>query len=59
MVNHGLKQSDRIIIDRPESTERYMLCSIANRIREGITIEEVWLRNHDNTITLLYKKTDG
>ena len=59
MVNHGLKQSDRIIIDRPELTERYMLCSISNRIREGITIEEVWLRNHDNTITLLYKKTDG
>lgn len=59
MVNHGLKQSDRIIIDRPELTERFMLRSILNRVRQGIPVEEVWLRNSDNTLTLLYKKTDG
>lgn len=59
MVNHGLKQSDRIIIDRPELTERFMLRSILNRTRQGIPVEEVWLRNSDGTLSLLYKKTDG
>lgn len=59
MVNHGLKQSDRIIIDRPDLTERFMLRSILNRTRQGIPVEEVWLRNSDGTLSLLYKKTDG
>lgn len=59
MMNDGLKQSDRIIIDRPELTERFMLRSILNRVRQGSNIEEVWLRNHDGSLHLLYKKTDG
>ncbi len=59
MVNHGLKQSDRIIIDRPDLTDRFMLRSIHNRIRQGIPVEEVWLRNSDGSLSLLYKKTDG
>lgn len=60
MLNDGLKQSDRLIIDRPDLTERYMLHSIFNRVnREGQDIKEVWLRNPDGELTLLYKKTDG
>lgn len=60
MINHGLKQSDRIIIDKPDLTERYMLRSILGRIeREGQDIKEVWLRNPDGELALLYKKTDG
>ncbi len=59
MMNHGLKQSDRLILDRPDLTDRFMLRSIQNRINLGIHIQEVWLRNKDNTLTLLYKKTDG
>lgn len=59
MMNDGLKQSDRLIIDRPELTERFMLRSILNRVRQGAQIEEVWLRNLDGSLSLLYKKTDG
>ena len=59
MINHGLKQSDRIIIDRPELTERFMERSIRNRINQGIKISEVWIRNQDGSLNLLYKKTDG
>jgi SPP1 gp7 family putative phage head morphogenesis protein len=59
MLNHGLKQSDRIIIDRPNITERFMLRSILNRISLGANISEVLLRNSDGSITPLYKKTDG
>ena len=59
MVNHGLKQSDRIIIDRPNLTERFMVRSILNRVRQGISVEEVWLRDADGNLALLYKKTDG
>lgn len=59
MINHGLKQSDRIIIDRPELTERFMLRSIGNRIKQGVSITEVWLRDNDGSLKLLFKKTDG
>lgn len=43
MMNHGLKQSSHIIIDRPNLTERFMLRSIINRIENGAYIDEVWL----------------
>ena len=59
MMNHGLKQSDRLIIDRPDLTERYMMRSIVNRINEGQKITEVWLREKDGSLSLLFKKTDG
>ena len=59
MVNHGLKQSDRIIIDRPQLTERYMRNSIINRIKLGANIEDVWIREPNGELTQLYKKTDG
>ena len=42
MMNDGLKQSDRLIIDRPELTERYMYHSIWRRVnKEGQQITEV------------------
>ncbi len=59
MMNHGLKQSNRIIIDRPGLTERYMRNSVINRLKLGANIEEVWIRETDGILTLLYKKTDG
>ena len=54
-----MKQSDRLIIDRPDLTERYMMRSIVNRINEGQGITEVWLREKDGSLSLLFKKTDG
>lgn len=59
MMSHGLKQSDRLIIDRPNLTERYMLRSILGRVQRGEEIQEVWLREKDGLLSLLYKKTDG
>lgn len=59
MMSHGLKQSDRLIIDRPDLTERYMFRSILGRVERGENIQEVWLRNKDGSLELLYKKTDG
>ena len=59
MMGHGLLQSDRLIIDRPDLTERYMLRSVLGRIEKGENIQEVWLREKDGELTLLYKKTDG
>lgn len=59
MINHGLKQASRIIIDRPDLTERYMSRSIFNRINNGENIQEIWLRDTDGSLRLLYKKTDG
>lgn len=57
MINDGLKQSDRIIIDRPELTERYMYHSIWRRVnKEGQQITEVWLRNSDGTLQQLWPK---
>jgi len=59
MMNHGLKQSSRLIIDKPELTDRYMLRSIMNRVLHGQHIDEVWLRNNNEEVKLLYKTTDG
>ena len=59
MMYDGLIQSNRLIIDRPDLTERYMRRSIVGRVNRGEDIEEVWLREQDGKLTLLYKKTDG
>ena len=59
MVAHRFKQSNRIIIDHPSLTKRYMKRSIYNRINYGEDIEEASLRESDGNLTLLYKKTDG
>lgn len=55
MLNKGLRQSARLIIDRPALTDAYMKRVIRQRIKSGQAIEEVWLRE-DSEIRLLYKK---
>lgn len=59
MLSHGLIQSDRLIIDRPNLTDRYMYRSILGRVERGMNIQEVWIRETDGSLSLLYKKTDG
>lgn len=60
MMNDGLKQSNRLIIDKPDLTDRYMIHSINKRILvDKQHISEVWVREKDGSIRLLYKKTDG
>ena len=55
MLNHGLKQSSRIIIDRPKLTDAYMKRNINQRIKEGQIIDEVWIKDNSG-IRLFYKK---
>lgn len=57
MMNDGLKQSNRLIIDKPNLTEAFMKRLINQRIRAGQDIKEVWIRNNGN-ISLLYKKLE-
>ena len=59
MLSHGLKQSDRLILDRPELTDRYMKINITARIVSGQKISEIWFRDDDGNINLFYKNTDG
>ena len=57
MLNHGLKQSSRIIIDQPELTDAFMKKAIRRRIyTSGQVIDEVWIRS-DSGIRFLYKKS--
>lgn len=57
MLNHGLKQSSRIIIDQPELTDAFMKKAIGRRIyTSGQVIDEVWIRS-DSGIRFLYKKS--
>lgn len=56
MMRDGLLQSNRLIIDRPELTERFMRRSIIGRVEKGEDIEEVWIRENNGSLTLLYKK---
>lgn len=57
MVRHGLKQSSRFIIDKPDLTDAYMKRIIKQRIMEGQTIVEVWLIENGK-LRLLYKKSE-
>ncbi len=57
MVNHGLKQSDRIIIDKPDLTDAYMKRVINQRLKDDHHISEVWL-NENGRLRLLYKKSE-
>nr|DAG08246.1 MAG TPA: minor capsid component [Caudoviricetes sp.] len=57
MINHGMKQSDRIIIDKPNLTDAYMKRVVFQRIKDGHRITEVWL-NENGILRLLYKKSE-
>lgn len=56
MLKHGLKQSNRLIIDEPELSESYMKRAIHHRLAQGQDIEEIWLRRQDGSLKALYKK---
>ena len=56
MINHGLEQSDRIIIDKPNLTDGYMIRSIYGHVERGAAIEEVWAKEPEGKIRLLYEK---
>lgn len=57
MLNDGLKQSDRLIIDKPDLTEAYMKRVIYQRIKDGQRITEVWLKEGEK-LEVLYKKLE-
>lgn len=56
MIKDGLLQSNRLVIDKPNLTERFMRRGLYNRINNGEDIEEIWLRYQDGEIKLLFKK---
>ncbi len=58
MCNHGLKQSDRIIIEDCGLTDGYMLRSIAGQIKSGTDISEIIIYSKKGN-SILYKKTEG
>ncbi|MBR1527586.1 MAG: hypothetical protein IJ640_13195 [Prevotella sp.] len=58
MMNHGLKQSDHLIIDNPGLTDAYMKRIIRQRIKDGQAIEEVGIKD-GSELKLLYKNTGG
>lgn len=57
MLNDGLKQSDRLIIERPDLTEAYMKRVIHQRVKEGQAIAEIWIKD-GRKLQLLYKKSE-
>lgn len=57
MLNDGLKQSDYLIINKPDLTEGYMKRVIRQRIKDGHSISEIWLLE-DGRLTMLYKKSE-
>ena len=53
MLKHGLEQSDRIIIEKVNLADRYIIERIKGKINEGCKVTEVWV--HENgTVRLLY-----
>lgn len=56
MCNHGLKQSNRIIIEDCGLTDRQMRKSLMERIKNGIFVEELWI-HRDESYHLFFKNT--
>lgn len=54
MMHDGLIQSNRLIIDQPGLTDRYMRKSIYKRINEGVDIKELWISEINGVIRRLY-----
>ncbi|MBR0502236.1 MAG: hypothetical protein IJJ77_03225 [Paludibacteraceae bacterium] len=59
MLHDGLAQSSHLVIDTPNLTDHYMIRSIRGKIERGERIEEVWLKDRDGKLRLLYKNTNG
>ncbi|MBQ1408482.1 MAG: minor capsid protein [Bacteroidales bacterium] len=55
MLNHGLVQSSRIIIEDPHLQDWFILNGIENRKKIGKQIDEVWVKRGSH-IRLLYKQ---
>lgn len=58
MLHRGLIQSDHIIIEKCNLSERIMRKSIRDRLRSGIVIKEIWI-HEDNRLNLLFLNTEG
>ena len=57
MVNHGLKQASRLIIDDAGLTDAFMKKAVGRRVfTAGQVIDEVWIRS-DSGLRLLYKNS--
>ena len=52
MCNHGLKQSDRIIIEHCGLSDGYMLRSIGGQRKAGINISEVWIHQGEGPVAV-------
>lgn len=57
MLNDGLKQANRLIIDKPNLTDAYMKRIIRQRIKDGQDIEEIWIKE-SSELRILYKKSE-
>lgn len=57
MLHNGLSQSDRVVLRHCNLTDGYMRRVIYGRIRDGLSIEEIWTFDGDD-IRPLYK-TEG
>lgn len=58
ILHSGLKQSNRIIIEKCGLSERIMKKSIRDRIKAGVPIEEIWV-HEESQVVLLFKNTEG
>lgn len=54
MLNRGIKQSSRIVVNYENSTLNYIKRIIKNRIIDGQIIDEVWLLMPDKTLIKVY-----
>ncbi len=54
MLRRGLKQSDRLIIQKPDLTERFILHAIILRLKEGQIIKEVQTLDRNGKLEIIY-----
>ena len=47
MCNRGFRQSDRIIIEKCNLTDGYMLRSLVGQMKTGVRVSELWVHEED------------
>ena len=60
MLNHGLRQSNHIIIDKPNLTDYYIKKNIKDRVFiNKQDIQEVWILHKDGNLELFFKNAES
>ena len=52
MLSHGLKQSDRLVLEKPNISIGYIESRIKGKKEEGVSVKEIWIKDGEDLIQI-------